>query len=325
MKIAHLVTSNTFAGIEQHVFELVKVMQNEISLVILCEPFLQDHMHGVKTEKMKMGSRYSFINVIKLKQYIKKNNIDLLHCHGAKASTIGNWVKLTSNIKLVSTIHGYKSNNSSFKQSDAVIGVNKELIKNIPSGTFIPNWYNPNHRGDCSLRTGPIIAVGRLEKVKGFDNLIKSWVNIQEKLQIIGSGPEQNRLQALITSLNLSNRIEIITNCSYAKIEEKYKIASGLVISSLREGGPRVLLEAINHEIPVIGTKVGILPQLISKELLAEPNNQLSLQSLLEEMVPLLPQLNVSALKVAISKDFSIENASKKTKETYLSLLSDCS
>jgi len=244
-----------------------------------------------------------------------------LHCHGAKASTIGKGVKIFSNIKVVSTIHGHKKNNNAFTNLDAVIGVNKLLIENIPKGTYIPNWFNPSHAGERSSRTGPIIAIGRLEPVKGFNQLIKSWINIQEDLEIIGSGPEEQNLHQLIHDLNLSDRIKIVTNCDYSSIEEKYKTTSGLIVSSHREGGPRVVLEAINHEIPVLGSKVGIIPDLIPSECLSEPGNQESLQALLEEMVPLLAQLNMEGIKAALIENYSITSAAKKTKEIYEALL----
>ena len=325
MKIAHLVTGSTFAGIEQHVYELAQSMQDEMPQIILCELSLQNFMKGVKTHPIKMGSRYSLINIYKLHAFIKKNSIDILHCHGAKASIIGGWISLVSKIKIVATIHGHKANNNPFKRADIVIGVNKQLIKNLHGAKCIPNWFNPSHQGVSSSRTGPIIAIGRLEKVKGFNLLIQSWVNIKESLQIIGSGPEEKALKLIIDSLGLSDRIEIITNCSYSSIEEKYKVASGLIISSFREGGPRVLLEALNHEIPVIGTKVGILPQLISEEFLAEPHNLASLQALLEEIIPIIAQLDVTAIKESMHENYSISKARKATIDAYSEALNACS
>ena len=88
----------------------------------------------------------------------------------------------------------------------------------------------------------------------------------------------------------------------------------------MREGGPRTVLEAINHNIPVLGSNVGIMPQIIPRDLLAEAGDQLSLTALLEEMIPLLPQLDVSAIKIAMHEEYSLENAFIKTKEVYFSL-----
>ena len=81
------------------------------------------------------------------------------------------------------------------------------------------------------------------------------------------------------------------------------------------------MLEAINHEIPVLGSRVGIIPDLIPNECLSEPDNQKSLQILLEEMIPLLPQLNMEGIKAALVKNYSVANAAKKTKEIYDALL----
>ena len=321
MKIAHLVSSQIFAGIEQHVYELSSFMSDVSDQVIICDESIHHHMGRMKTQSLDIGSRYSPLNTYKLIKFLNQNNVSILHCHGAKASTIGKGVKIFSNIKVVSTIHGHKKNNNAFTNLDAVIGVNKLLIENIPKGTYIPNWFNPSHAGERSSRTGPIIAIGRLEPVKGFNQLIKSWINIQEDLEIIGSGPEEKNLHQLIHDLNLSDRIKIVTNCDYSSIEEKYKTTSGLIVSSHREGGPRVVLEAINHEIPVLGSKVGIIPDLIPNECLSEPGNQESLQALLEEMVPLLAQLNMEGIKAALIENYSITSAAKKTKEIYEALL----
>ena len=321
MKIAHLLSSKIFAGIEQHVYELSSFMSEMSDQIIICDEEINHHMDGIKTSTLNIGSRYSPLNAYKIIKFLKKNKVPILHCHGAKASTIGRGVKIFSSIKVVSTIHGHKKNNSAFINVDAVIGVNMQLTENIPSSTYIPNWFNPSHSGQRSSRTGPIIAIGRLEKVKGFDQLVKSWININECLEIIGPGPEEATLNQLIQDLNLQDRIQIITNCDYDNIESKYKTASGLIVSSLREGGPRVVLEAINHEIPVLGSRVGIIPDLIPNECISEPGNQESLQILLEEMIPLLPQLNMEGIKEALIENYSVKSAAKKTKEIYEALL----
>ena len=318
MKIAHLISSKIFAGIEQHVYELASNMTDVSEQVIICDEAIREEMQGMQTVSLNIGSRYSPINTYKLIKYLKENNISILHCHGAKASTIGKGVKYFSKVKIVVTIHGHKKNNKAFTKIDAVIGVNRNLIKDISNGSYISNWYNPSHSGQTSTRDGPIIAVGRLEKVKGFDLLIKSWVNINQDLEIIGSGPEEKHLHQLISNFNLGKRISIVTDCNYDSLQEKYKNASGLIISSLREGGPRVLLEAINHEIPVLGTKVGMMEDLVINELLSEPNNQESLQMLLEEMIPMLPQLNMEAVKKALIENYSITVARKKFRKFML-------
>jgi glycosyltransferase involved in cell wall biosynthesis len=79
-------------------------------------------------------------------------------------------------------------------------------------------------------------------------------------------------------------------------------------------------LEAINHEIPVLGSRVGMIPDLIASECLCEPGNQESLQALLEEMIPLLNQLNMEGVKAALLENYSVKSAAKKTIKIYEAL-----
>ena len=48
-----------------------------------------------------------------------------------------------------------------------------------------------------SSKRGKIISVGPLEINSGFDLLIRSWINIDEKLEIIGKGSQESSLNKL--------------------------------------------------------------------------------------------------------------------------------
>ena len=63
MKIAHLVTSKIFAGIEQHVYELACEMSEDTEQIIMCNKEVVNNIQGVKTICMKMGSRLSLIHI----------------------------------------------------------------------------------------------------------------------------------------------------------------------------------------------------------------------------------------------------------------------
>ena len=73
---------------------------------------------------------------------------------------------------------------------------------------------------------------------------------------------------------NLSEKVKIIDAVKKEELLNYYQDASVLIISSRDEGGPRVALEALYLEIPVISTDVGHMSQILPKELLAEKNNQ---------------------------------------------------
>ena len=66
MKIAHLISSTIFAGIEQHVFELSSFMSDASDQVIICDEKIHHYMDRIKTTDLNIGSRYSPLNTLSL-------------------------------------------------------------------------------------------------------------------------------------------------------------------------------------------------------------------------------------------------------------------
>jgi glycosyltransferase involved in cell wall biosynthesis len=92
-------------------------------------------------------------------------------------------------------------------------------------------------------------------------------------------------------------------------------------VSSRNEGGPRVALEALYLEIPVLSTNVGHMNKIFPEELLAQRDNQLSLQKLLEEYVDNIEILNQRAIFKYIEEEFSVKAKASEINEVYKSLL----
>jgi glycosyltransferase involved in cell wall biosynthesis len=163
--------------------------------------------------------------------------------------------------------------------------------------------------------------VGKLEKEKGFDLLINSWININTKLIIIGSGKEKNTLIRMINAKGLNEKITIMDNVQKNELIKYYRNAKLLIISSRDEGGPRVALEALYLEIPVVSTDVGHMSNILPKELLANTNDLVSLQTLLEKYVDKIDTINQDAVFEFITKDFSIDEKLSEIRDIYKSLL----
>lgn len=109
-------------------------------------------------------------------------------------------------------------------------------------------------------------AVGRLSPEKGFDLLIRSVATLIKQGQVIGciivgDGPERENLQAIIDQVEMSGHIKLV---GFTVNPDVYYQAFDLyVLSSLREGLPNVLLEAMAHQIPVVATAIAGIPKLI--------------------------------------------------------------
>ena len=149
---------------------------------------------------------------------------------------------------------------------------------------------------------GEIISIGPLEDNSGFDLLIQSWVDINEKLEIIGKGSQEFMLKELINSNGLENKIKIID--SSKKISNKFHDARCIIIPYLKDENLNLIHQALNYEIPIIGTNLNEISKIIPKEFLAKPKDINSLKSVIKEIIPLLSQLDLSAIKKAVIENY---------------------
>ena len=317
MKIVHFVLSESFAGIEQHVDEVLTNFSSH-KLILICNESIASYFDkSIDIYKVKNFGRRSFFGKYKLKKLIKDIDPDIIHTHGSKTSSIISSIK-TKNYKHVATIHGVKKNKKIYEKADLIIGVSDKALEGINHETIcINNWWHPKLKKIQNKNNKYALAVGRLEKVKGFDLLIASWKNICANLVIIGSGKERNKLNELIEQNNLSEKVKIIDAVKKEELLNYYQDASVLIISSRDEGGPRVALEALYLEIPVISTDVGHMSQILPKELLAVTNNQSALQDMLEKYVDNIHLYNQKAIFNFVETEFSIEEKIQELNDAY--------
>ena len=320
-KIVHLVMSDSFAGIEQHVDELLTYSKN--NEVLICTECIAKYFNEViNIVPIKDFGRNSIIGKYKLKKKLKRINPDVVHTHGSKTTSIINSIK--NNFKHIATVHGIKKNKKVYEKCDLVIGVSNKAIEDIKNKTLvISNWWNPKLKKSTKQNNKYALAVGRLEKVKGFDLLIESWTNIKTKLVIIGSGKEKENLLYLVKKNNLANKIEIFDEVMREDLISYYENASVFIVSSRDEGGPRVALEALYLGIPVISTDVGHMPDILPKELLANKDDLASLKELLELYVDSIDLIDQSAIFEFIQNEFSIDERVKAITSAYEGVLNN--
>jgi len=307
MKIVHLVLSDSFAGIEQHVDELLSSSLLNKSILICNKSISHNFDKNIKTFVIKNIGRRSLWGKYKLKKLLSQINPDIVHTHGSKTTSIISSIN-KKNYKHVATVHGIKKNKKVYEKANLLIGVSKKAIEGIKNkSVVITNWWYPKLVKFNLKKNEYALAIGRLEKVKGFDLLITSWKNIKTNLVIVGSGQEKQNLKNLINQNNLSTRIKIIDDVKRDELINFYKNASVLIISSRDEGGPRVALEALFLQIPVLSTDVGHMSNILPNELLAKKNDKESLKELLETHVDNIKLINQDAIFDYITNDYSIE------------------
>tara|TARA_X000000950_G_scaffold286427_1_gene395292 strand:+ start:924 stop:1895 length:972 start_codon:yes stop_codon:yes gene_type:complete len=320
MNIVHFVMSDTFAGIEQHVDELLSNNLLNNPILICNESIALNFNQNIEIFKIKNYGRRSLIGKYQIKKLLKRIKPDIVHTHGAKTTAIISRIN-KNDFKHVATVHGVKKNTKIFEKPDFIIGVSDTVIRGINNKSLvISNWWHPNLYKFKDKNNKYALAIGRLEQVKGFDLLIPAWKKINKELLIVGSGKEKNKLLSLIKNNNLTKKIKIIDNVNRDELYEIYRDAALLIISSRYEGGPRVALEALHLEIPVISTNVGHMDEILPKELLAKKDDQQSLKDLLEKYVDNINILNQDAVFEFVTDEYSITKKINEIKKIYKSL-----
>ncbi len=174
-----------------------------------------------------------------------------------------------NNIKIAEE-HIYHNNNT--KYLNKLHYILKSVDYLMPSSNYLTNYYkelfteyrykiktnNMPIESDnkiSNLKNKNIITVGRLEKVKGYDDLIKLFSKLNNKewtLSIVGTGSEYDNLNNLIKELNMENNIKLLGFKNTEELNKLYKEASIYIMTSIEESFGLVLLEAASHGLPLI-------------------------------------------------------------------------
>lgn len=102
-----------------------------------------------------------------------------------------------------------------------------------------------------------ILAVGRLVYYKGFEYLIRAMARVNAKLLIVGDGPLRGKLQSLIASLGIENKV-VLTGKVPDQIAPYYHAADMFVLPSIArsEAFGIVQAEAMASGLPVVNTRL---------------------------------------------------------------------
>lgn len=114
---------------------------------------------------------------------------------------------------------------------------NKEIM-------VIPNWVDGLKYEKYENRyEDRILTVGRIEKQKNYDSLIRAVSSTKFSLDIIGEGVEKTNLENLVDEIGAD--VSFKGRMDFAKLSNNYKKYRVFVSSSLYEGNPKVVLEAM--------------------------------------------------------------------------------
>lgn len=254
-------------------------------------------------EIIRMLPGPNIFGAIRLLRRAKQIDAQIIHSHGYKGNIllgfVPSWLR---SIPIISTLHGWTSVSGFSKMAayeildrlalhfvDAFVCVNASMLKRpelkrlklkrsyvVDNG--IPNNSFPETSRMEAMKLIPIDdailfgkhfiigTIGRLSKEKAYDNLIAALgfvvkTGIDAHLVVIGEGDQRNALTNLTSQMGLLDRVHLI---GYRQNASRYlPLFDVYAISSLTEGLPITLLEAMRAQTPVVATRVGGIPNVL--------------------------------------------------------------
>jgi len=228
----------------------------------------------------------------RLTSEIRSGGFDLVHTHLRVSTIVGSLAARRAGVPVVSTLHNVRTDTGTGLEDrvkdlletaalrrwvDVVIGCGPAVAESNRSRVGgSPMVVVPNPVREIPTTTSAdrerlrrelpgdgdqlLVAVGRLTEQKDYANLLRAVVELGRpprsiRLVVVGEGEQREALEAMITRLDLTERVFLVGN--RPDVPAVLDAADVFVLSSAWEGLPLVLLEAMAVGAPIVATDVG--------------------------------------------------------------------
>lgn len=297
MKILYVITGLGMGGAEAITIDIANAMLSrgqQVAIMYLTGENQQKHrlnpgleVVGLNMKKTPIGLIQALFHACK---WIKSYSPDVVHGQMVHANLFCRILRLFVKIPyLICTEHNKNIEGKMrmwlYRLTDRLSDLNTNVSEEATSYFIAKKAFNPSktitmyngvdlskYARDVSQRTMLrekygitsneflFLNIGRLTKAKDQETLVKAFSILCEKglstkLIVVGKGDEEHTLQQLISKLALSDKC--ILAGVHNDVCQFYSSADCFVLSSLWEGFPMVLIEAMSMELPVVTTECG--------------------------------------------------------------------
>ena len=242
------------------------------------------------------GNLRKFLNVLKRVKALKnlKRNlmIDVTLSFGKTANLANSLSRVAD--RIIVSVRGYGSISHSqlnqlldktvYDRADIVICVAEKMTRDLATiyhlpGDKVVTLYNPYDIDTITdqaqslipleIKHPTLVTMGRMEQIKGYRHLLKAFAIVQSKLPeislvFVGEGSERQALERIAADLDLEHQVIFVgfqsNPHSYLSKCDVY------LLSSIHEGFPNAMIEAMACELPVIATDCKSGPREILTE-----------------------------------------------------------
>ncbi|MGH7720236.1 MAG: glycosyltransferase [Gemmatimonadaceae bacterium] len=275
----------------------------------------------------------------------------VVHTHGYRPDVLDAGVARRRGIPTVTTVHGLTGGDwknrlyeylqrRAFRRFDAVVAVSRPLSELLArSGVpperlhMVQNAFAPpenacarqaaRHRLGVPAESFLIGWVGRLSHEKGADALVDAMPALRQRDAVavmVGDGPERGTLEARAAALGAGDRV--LWKGVVEDMGRLFSAFDAFVLSSRTEGTPIVLFEAMSAAVPIVATRVGGVPDVVSDQeaLLVAPENPAALARAIESVMldAAGARARAAAASARLANSFGVEPWLARYDEIYL-------
>ena len=241
--------------------------------------------------------------------FLRRNRVDSLIVHHATALIIGGIAARLARVRRVMMVEhaihqlrerpDYRRSAIKYcKLADVVVAIDSGIAEyfrhemRVPTARvlYIPNGVtattpDPTRRAEVRQMLGlapgefVFLFVGRLQPVKDVPTLLQAFGQLVAqrpngmRLLLAGDGPERPALESLARELAIDGRVSFLG--ARRDVRDLLAAADAFVLTSVTEGQPMAIIEAMASHVPCVATAVGGIPALLADGagLLAPPAN----------------------------------------------------
>lgn len=245
------------------------------------------HIHRLPKTKIRFAGAFVFwVDIVRT---IRKVSPDIIH---AQSLGIGVPALLSKRIlKIPYVVWGQGSDvylpdwftkltsKTIIKNANSVIALTEDMkramqamydrdIAIVPNGIDLKEYTSERPMQNVGGPIKRILFVGRLHPVKGTQYLLGAMSIVyrelrEAKLILVGDGEEREHLETLTDNLGIRECVEFAGRVPHERVKDYMNQAEVFVLSSLSEGFPVTILEAMACGLPVVATRVGGVPDII--------------------------------------------------------------
>jgi glycosyltransferase involved in cell wall biosynthesis len=263
------------------------------------ETLEQAEIAGLRNFGIPISGRFDFRALVRIIRLLRQERVDLLCTHGYRSTVMGWWAGRRVGIPVVAFSRGYTTENPKvafyewldrrfLKRVNGIIFVSEGQKKRLESYGISGrrSWVVSNAvaadsstdslsgdlRKEVFERLGipsgveMVVSAGRLSPEKGHQFLVEAIGRLQGSSNnthfvFCGDGPCQKELEKRAKELGVSHLCHFV---GFRKdIKDIFQAMDFMVLPSLTEGLPNVILEAFACAKPVVATDVGGVPEIV--------------------------------------------------------------